>query len=192
MERKTLSELAFIALGSNIEPEKHLPEAVRRLRRLGRLLAVSSVYQNPALGPDDRPERSQPDFLNAAALVETNLSAEAIRSSLRRIEADLGRVRTDDPYAPRTIDLDLSLLGDRILKSDGLSLPDPDLLRRAHLAVPIAELAPGSRHPLTGERLDELADRLRSGVRLTARPDMTARLKAVVKEPAPDSSSDRG
>jgi 2-amino-4-hydroxy-6-hydroxymethyldihydropteridine diphosphokinase len=172
-----LPELAFISLGSNIEPEKNLIFGTRRLADLGKLIAVSTVYENPALGPTP-----QPDFLNAAALVETNHPAEIIRLHLRSIEADSGRVRTPDKYAPRTLDLDLCLLGKQITEGPDLTLPDPDLLTRAHLAVPLADLAPSFLHPVTGDTLQTIADRLLSEVSLAPRPEITARLKNIVVE----------
>lgn len=170
-------ELAFISLGSNIEPEKNLIFATRRLGELGKLIAVSTVYQNPAVGPTP-----QPDFLNAAALLETDHSAEIIRLRLRDIEADAVRVRTHDKYAPRTLDLDLCLLGTQIAVCLEPSLPDPDLLTRAHLAVPMAELAPSFLHPITGETLQIIADRLRPDASLVPQAEITARLESIVLE----------
>lgn len=172
-----MPELAFISLGSNIEPEKNLIFGTKRLGELGRLIAVSTVYQNPAVGPTP-----QPDFLNAAALIDTDHPAETLRLHLRDIEADSGRVRTGDKYAPRTLDLDLCLLGTQITECPELSLPDPDLLTRAHLAVPMAELAPSFLHPITGEALQIIADRLRPGSSLKPRPEITARLQSIVLE----------
>jgi 2-amino-4-hydroxy-6-hydroxymethyldihydropteridine diphosphokinase len=168
-----LPELAFIALGSNLSPEMNLPLAAGRLAELGRVRGVSMVYQNPAIGPSPAP-----DFLNAAVLVETELSATEIRDRLRRIEAELGRVRTADKYAPRVIDLDLCLLGSQVLETPELRLPDPDVLTRPHLAIPLAELAPDFPHPISGERLAAIAARLRPHADLRPRPDVAARLPA--------------
>jgi 2-amino-4-hydroxy-6-hydroxymethyldihydropteridine diphosphokinase len=169
-----LPELAFIALGSNLSPETNLPLAAGRLAELGRVRAVSMVYQNPAIGPSPAP-----DFLNAAVLVETNLTAEDIRERLREIESDLGRVRTSDRYAPRTIDLDLCLLGAQVIETLELALPDPDLLTRPHLAIPLAELAPDFPHPVTGEPLGAIAERLRPGADLRPRPDVAGRMPPI-------------
>ncbi len=121
---------AVIAFGSNIAPEKNVPEAMRRLARAVRVLVISNVYRTPPVGnPDD------PPFLNGAVLVETESSAEELRERvLRRIESELGRVRTSDPNAPRTIDLDLVLY-------EGEE-PSPDLFDYAHVAIPVAEVAP--------------------------------------------------
>jgi len=166
-----LTEPAFIALGSNLEPETHLPLAVRRLTQLGPIRAISMVYQNPAIGP-----APAPDFLNAAVLVDTGFSAPEIRGRLRAIEADHGRVRAADKYAPRVIDLDLCLLGSQVRESPELVLPDPDILARPHLAVTLAEIGPDFPHPVTGERLSDIAARLRPGARLRPRPDVASRL----------------
>ena len=149
----------------------HLTTAVQRLKELGPLLGLSAVYQNPAIGPTQ-----QPDFLNTAALIETDLTIDAIRDRLRHIEADLGRVRTEDKYAPRTIDLDLCLFGDHVVETHQYILPDPGLLTLAHLAIPIAELAPDYIHPITGDTLKDIADRLRPSANLLPRPDVAARL----------------
>ncbi len=175
--QRILPEQAFISLGSNIQPEKNLEFGTRRLGELGKLIAVSTVYQNPAVGPNP-----QPDFLNAAVLIETDHPAEAIRLHLRAIEADSGRVRTEDKYAPRTLDLDLCLLGSQIAERLEPPLPDPGLLTYAHLAVPMAELAPSFLHPITGEPLRDIADRLRPDSSLVPRPEITARLQTIVLE----------
>jgi len=162
-----LTELAFIALGSNIDPETNLPLASSRLSELGKPIAASTVYQNPAIA--DEP---QPDYLNAAVLIETTLDPLTIRVKLREIEADLGRIRTEDKFAPRTIDLDLCILGNRVLDHELLSLPDPDLLKRAYLAVTLAELRPDFLHPITGDSLEEIATRVRKNTVLKARLDV--------------------
>jgi 2-amino-4-hydroxy-6-hydroxymethyldihydropteridine diphosphokinase len=162
-----LPEDAYIAMGSNIEPERNLPLALDRLRAVGTVVAVSSTYQNPALGTEP-----QPDFLNAVACLRTALSPPEVRNLLRRIERDLGRTRTLDKYAPRTIDLDLSLYGSLTATDGEMTLPHPDVLSRAHVAVPLAEIAPGLRHPVTGEPLPEIAQRLRPQTRLLPRPDV--------------------
>lgn len=163
---------AFISLGSNIRPEENLPLAVKRLGALGPIIAISNVYQNPAIGPTQ-----QADFLNAAVLIETDLEINQLRDQLRLIESDLGRVRTEDKFAPRTIDLDLCLLEDTVHDEQGFKLPDPDLLTRAFLALTLAELDPDFKHPLTGERLLIIADRLANSSELVTRPDVSGRLR---------------
>lgn len=162
-----MPELAFISLGSNIKPETYLPRAVQALKEIGELVAVSHVYQNPAIGPSP-----QDDYLNAAVLLSSEQSPFEIRDALRTIEARLDRVRTEDKYAPRTIDLDLCLLGFQSLKTPSFSLPDPDILTRAHLAISLAELIPDFLHPELGAPLADIAKRLRPGAALHLREDV--------------------
>jgi 2-amino-4-hydroxy-6-hydroxymethyldihydropteridine diphosphokinase len=160
---------AFIALGSNIGGPRYLPEAVRRLARSPscRLMAVSPVYETAPVGKTD-----QPNFLNAAVLVETDLSPDELKAQvLQRIERELGRVRTADRNAPRTIDLDITLFGDRVIQVGQRHIPDPDLLRYAHIAVPVADLAPSFRHPETGRTLQAIAQGLPASG-LVPRPDI--------------------
>jgi 2-amino-4-hydroxy-6-hydroxymethyldihydropteridine diphosphokinase len=162
-----LPEWAFISLGSNIEPEEHLSRAAARLSKLGEKVSFSRVYQSAAVGPTP-----QPDFLNAAAKLWTGLYPSAIRRRLRTIEAELGRVRSADKFAPRTIDLDLCLFGDTIVTSQTLVLPDPGILTHAHIALPLAELAPDFPHPETNEPLRQIAQRLQQVDQLILREDL--------------------
>lgn len=149
---------AYLSLGSNIAPEQNLPAAVRELGRYGRVVSVSNVWQTPPEG-----DVNQPDFLNAAVLLETEFSAGYVRQTLiPAIEQALARVR--DPAnrnAPRTIDVDLSLFNSETLSIGGRTVPDPDVLTRAFVAVPLAELDPGYVHPETGRTLAEIAAELR-------------------------------
>jgi 2-amino-4-hydroxy-6-hydroxymethyldihydropteridine diphosphokinase len=162
-----LADLAFVSLGSNIDPEVHLPRAVERLGSIGRVIRVSPVYRNPAVGPS-----LQPEFVNAAALVETSLTPIEIRKRLRMIEGALGRVRQADKYAPRTIDLDLCYLGQVDQEFDGWALPDRQADTSAHKAIPLADLMPEFRHPRTGETLETIALRLRPGASLRLDPSI--------------------
>ncbi|MEN8114015.1 MAG: 2-amino-4-hydroxy-6-hydroxymethyldihydropteridine diphosphokinase, partial [Actinomycetota bacterium] len=128
---------AIVVLGSNIERERNLPEAVRLLRRAPRITIeqVSRFYESPSVGgPSDAP-----DFFNAAALVCTELSPTDLRAALRNIEAELGRQRGDDPNAPRRIDIDIAYYGELELDFDGWVLPDPLAGTAPHIAIPIAE-----------------------------------------------------
>ncbi len=159
--------LAYLSLGSNLQPERYLPGAVARLSELGQVCAVSRVYQSQPVGRLD-----QPDFLNAAVLLRTALSAGALRQALRQLEAQLGRVRGQDPNAPRTIDIDLSLFNHEVLAVGRRRIPDPDLLTRAFVAAPLAELDPDYRHPLTGETLRAIAGRLTRTTALRVRDDV--------------------
>ena len=131
------------------------------------MMAVSRVYQSAAAGP-----AGQPDFVNAAVLLETNLAPEALRARFRQIEAEMGRQRVDDKYAPRPIDLDLVLYNDVVIDTAESRLPDPDLLTRPYLAATVAELDPAAVHPITHETLGEIAARLGRRTHLTPRPDI--------------------
>jgi 2-amino-4-hydroxy-6-hydroxymethyldihydropteridine diphosphokinase len=146
----------LLSLGSNINSEHNLQEAVRRLASRCRVLAVSPVYETEPVGTPD-----QPNFLNAAALIETDLSpAELKVRVLQSIEQELGRVRTADKNAPRTIDVDLALVGDQLLDVGARHVPNPDITRYPHVAVPLADLAPRQRHPESGETLFQIAQRM--------------------------------
>ncbi len=109
-----------VALGSNIEPEQNIPEALLRLKAQFEVQAEAPIYQTP---PVDRPE--QADFWNSAVMIRTELDLETVRSELRAIEQAHGRVRTADKSAARTLDLD-------ILWADGEIL-DPDVATRPFL-----------------------------------------------------------
>jgi 2-amino-4-hydroxy-6-hydroxymethyldihydropteridine diphosphokinase len=145
----------LITLGSNIDPAVNLARAIALLAGRLAVRAVSPVYETaPAAGA------SGPAFLNAAVLVDTDLPPAALKFEvLRAIEADLGRVRVADKNAPRTIDLDLALYGDRVIDdpAGGLVIPDPDILRWLHVALPLADLAPDFVHPVDGRTLGEIA-----------------------------------
>ena len=134
---------------------------MQKLRTLCRVMAVASVYETKPVGLLD-----QPHFWNTAVLIETPLTPTQVKQSLiQPIEKELGRVRTADRNAPRTIDADIVLYNDDVGSYDGgdgrqRPLPDPDLAKFPHVAVPVAELLPEMEHPETGERLDHLARRL--------------------------------
>lgn len=148
----------LIMLGSNIDRTHNMDEAIARLERHPDLeiLAVSPVYVTAAIGPAG--ERSaQPLFSNAAIRAETTLDAAALRAELRTIEAAMGRVRTRDKFAPRPIDLDIAFYGDAVLEVAGKTIPDADVLRFAHVAVPLADVAGDWVHPQTGQTLAEIA-----------------------------------
>jgi 2-amino-4-hydroxy-6-hydroxymethyldihydropteridine diphosphokinase len=163
---------AYIGLGSNIEPQRYLAAAVARLSLLGEVAAGSCVYESEAVG-----DAGQANFLNAAVLLKTELPAARLCEALRTIESQLDRVR--DPHncnAPRTIDLDLVLFDDDVLNIGHRRIPDPDILERSFLAVPLAELDPDLIHPETGESLAAIAERTRkTGTALRARPDVNLR-----------------
>ncbi len=127
--RDQLYHTVCLLLGSNIEGEKNLVEALNLLKGEINLLESSAIYHSPAVGSDG------PDFLNAALLAKTSLSKEALKEGVfRPIEAKLKRVRTADKNAPRTIDIDL-------ITYDG-EVVDPTLWDYGHIALPVGEILP--------------------------------------------------
>jgi 2-amino-4-hydroxy-6-hydroxymethyldihydropteridine diphosphokinase len=138
---------ACLLLGSNIFPEKNIPLAVKRLQEIVNLQSVSTVWETPAVGS------SGPNFLNVALLILTHLHTDQLKNQvLRTIEKELGRIRTDDKFAPRTIDMD-------IIAWDGIVL-DKELWYQVHVAVPVSEVLPGLKFPHNGESLPSIASRL--------------------------------
>jgi dihydroneopterin aldolase/2-amino-4-hydroxy-6-hydroxymethyldihydropteridine diphosphokinase len=153
-----VSARAFIAVGSNVDPERNVADALELLGRHLRLVAVSRFYRTPALGSPGRP-----DFLNGVVEIETELKPlELKRQVLLEVEDALGRERSDDKNAPRTIDLDLVLYGDLVSSEEGLVLPSPEILERPFVALSLLELEPELVLPGTGRRLRELAAGLSS------------------------------
>jgi 2-amino-4-hydroxy-6-hydroxymethyldihydropteridine diphosphokinase len=141
---------AWLSLGSNLEPERHLAEAAVALRaRFGDVL-FSPVYRTPAVGFDG------PDFLNAAARIESELDVHALNDWLHALEDANGRQRGGARFASRTLDIDIVLFDDLVLKGPGnLELPRSDL-RHAFVLKPLADIAPDLRLPTTGETLAAL------------------------------------
>jgi len=172
-----LPKMAIIALGSNVDAERWLPLAVRALAELGSVRSVSTTYENPPVGPP-----GQPNYLNAAVWLETDEAIDTVRQHLRDIELLLGRKRGADRYAPRTVDLDLCLWDRQVDERADHPLPDPDLLTRAYLAAVVAELIPDLVHPVTGETMQAIADRLAPGADLRPRPDVTADMRSACAE----------
>jgi 2-amino-4-hydroxy-6-hydroxymethyldihydropteridine diphosphokinase len=153
---------AAIALGSNLpspfgDPEANLREALRRLANLGHVTAISTFHATDPVGYLD-----QPRFLNAAALLETNLSPLELLHSLLAIEHAMGRNRAHTPAkGPRIIDLDLLLYThanatSEILSATELTLPHPSMHERRFVLAPLAEIAPNLVHPTLHRRILEL------------------------------------
>lgn len=146
-----MSTLAFIGLGSNLsDPQTQLEQAMIALAALPacRQLKASSFYRSQPMGPQD-----QPEYLNAVASLETDLEPEALLDALQTIEQVQGRVR-DERWGPRTLDLDILLYGDELIRSDRLTVPHPGLHEREFVLYPLYELAPGLVIPGRGELLN--------------------------------------
>jgi 2-amino-4-hydroxy-6-hydroxymethyldihydropteridine diphosphokinase len=152
---------AYIALGSNLDSEhgtrkETLSIAIGRIGRLGRVTASSSLYETEPMG-----YRDQPAFLNAVVALETQLEPLPLLRRLLAIERELGRDRSLSPLkGPRTLDLDLLLMGNRTVASEELSLPHPGLSQRRFVLAPLAEIAPQLRHPESSQTMADLLAQL--------------------------------
>jgi 2-amino-4-hydroxy-6-hydroxymethyldihydropteridine diphosphokinase len=141
-----------IALGSNLGNSwQTLQQAFSALHcpPTLELVAQSSIYQTIAIGPP------QPDILNACALLNTTLSAPDLMRQLLAIEQRFGRVRRER-WGPRTLDLDLLFYGQAMISEPTLHIPHPRLRERAFVLIPLTEIAPTWRDPLTGQSVQAL------------------------------------
>lgn len=151
--------LAAVALGSNLESgfgdrEANLREAVKRIGALGAVRAISTFHDTEPVGVV-----SQPRFLNAALLLETELEPRELMCALLDIEREMGRVRTI-AKGPRVIDLDLLLYEQVVMATAELTLPHPEMHERRFVLEPLAEIAPGMVHPVLGITVKEMLARL--------------------------------
>ena len=143
----------YIAAGSNIEPERHLAMAVAELERQFPGVRFSPWYRNRAVGFEGE------DFINFVAGFPTGLPVAEVLKRLHAIEELCGRPREAPRWAPRSMDLDVLLYDDLICQEPHLTLPRPDLLKRAYMLGPLAQLAPGLIHPTEKQTIGELWSR---------------------------------
>ena len=164
---------AYIGLGANLpssagSPEDTLRRALEELAAAGQVTARSYLYRTEPVGFE-----AQPPFVNAVAQIDTDLEPEPLLDFLLAVERRYGRDRTlDPPKGPRTLDLDLLLVDDLVLRTARLTLPHPGLAERRFVLEPLAELAPDLHIPGGGGTVEEL---------LTALPDKGPNRKNAVR-----------
>lgn len=157
---------AYIALGGNLAswagpPAATLAAATQRLKELGSLTARSSLYSTEPVGFAD-----QPRFVNAVVALETEFEAHALLNRLLAIEKEFGRDRSASiPNGPRTLDLDILLIGDFEIHEPGLDVPHPRLAERAFVLVPLHEIAPDLRINGLEKTVEELLQSLHNSRR---------------------------
>ncbi|WP_064525069.1 2-amino-4-hydroxy-6-hydroxymethyldihydropteridine diphosphokinase [Escherichia sp. B1147] len=148
--------VAYIAIGSNLaSPLEQVNAAIKALADIpeSSILAISSFYRTPPLGPQD-----QPDYLNAAVALETTLAPEELLNHTQRIELQQGRVRKAERWGPRTLDLDIMLFGNETINTERLTVPHYDMKNRGFMLWPLFEIAPELVFP-DGETLQILLAR---------------------------------
>jgi len=152
----------YVAAGSNVEPENHLRQALGLLRASFPGLIVSRAYRSRAVG------FSGADFLNLVVGFSTDRPLRAVLERLYDIEIVCGRPREAPKFGPRTMDLDVLLYGDAVGRFPGATLPRPDLVRRAYMLGPLAEIAPNVVHPTLKQTIGQLWSEFdRAGQELT-------------------------
>lgn len=158
------SHLAYLNLGSNIQPETNLVGAIELLSGYGEVLKVSSAWESRSVGAEG------PNYLNTCVLFGTSyMPVELKETVIRPIEAQLGRTRSENLFSPRTIDIDIVLFDD---------VPYNDnFWQYAFVIVPLAEIYPEYQNPLARENIVQTATRLRSQVWVEAHPEVLSRFR---------------
>ncbi|EIE1226622.1 2-amino-4-hydroxy-6-hydroxymethyldihydropteridine diphosphokinase [Vibrio vulnificus] len=136
---------AYIAIGSNLaDPVSQTKSAIEALKTLpkSRLLVASQLYSSTPMGPQD-----QPDYINAVAAIETELTPLELLDCTQAIELEQGRVRKEKRWGPRTLDLDIILYGDEVIDSERLTVPHYGMKEREFVLYPLAEIAPNLTLP---------------------------------------------
>ena len=145
-----MSVQVYVSLGSNVDRETRLRQAVAGLREVFGEVELSPVYDSAAVGFDGH------DFLNLVAGFDTEQTLEQVAAIFRDIENRLGRDRSLPKFASRSIDLDILTYGDLVVDLPGLRIPREEILENAYVLKPLQDIAPDFRHPQTGQSFAEL------------------------------------
>jgi len=140
----------YVSLGSNIEPERYIKSGLVGMKEYFGTLILSSIYETKAIGFEGN------NFHNLVAGFDSNLEIHIISNILRNIEANNDRQRTENRFNNRTLDLDILLYDELIFKDDSLEIPRDEILKYAFVLLPLAEIAPESKHPVTGQTYAKL------------------------------------
>lgn len=140
----------WLSLGSNIDREQNIRGALHALQSTFGELIISRIYESEAVGFEGD------HFYNLVVGLETEQEVDQLMDCFRRIEADFGRVRGGEKFAARTLDIDLLTYGDRVQVKGRVELPRDEILKYAFVLLPLSEVAPDERHPVTGERYADL------------------------------------
>ena len=156
-------------LGSNIQPENNLVRAIQSLSAYGEVCGVSNAWESQAVG------KLAPNYLNACVLFLSALSKFDLKEKIiRPIEAKLGRVRSEDKYIPRTIDIDIILFDDQLQKDS--------FWNDAFVVIPLAEIYPEYQNPITRQSITEISTLVREKVWMKARPEVLSQFR---EKPSP-------
>lgn len=158
-----MKKAVYLSLGSNVgDRESNLKSAIARLRELGEVTAVSSIYETEPVE-----YTNQPWFLNCVVKLETEKMPRQLLAQLLAIEHAMGRRRVPASgpriKGPRSIDIDILLFGHSVVDTAGLTIPHPALHERRFVLEPLVEIAPEERHPVFKRTIRELRDALPAG-----------------------------
>jgi len=147
----------YIGLGSNLaDPQQQIIGAISAIKKiaLSQVSQVSHLYFSRPMGPQD-----QPDYMNAVLALETKLSPLGLLDQLQGIENSAGRIRKDNRWGPRVLDLDILLFGDEVINNDRLTVPHYGMKEREFVLIPLAEIAPNLIMP-DGNNITELSKQI--------------------------------
>jgi 2-amino-4-hydroxy-6-hydroxymethyldihydropteridine diphosphokinase len=167
----------FVAAGSNVEPERHLTLACHELKRLFGEMRISPWYRNRAVGFEGD------DFINFVVGFETQWAVREVIARLREIETLCGRPRDAPKWAPRSMDLDILLYDDLVCEDAQFKLPRPDLLKRAYMLRPMADIAPHVMHPTAHATIGELWERFDRDAHVMERVEWPTSLRSDLHPP---------